>query len=410
MSRIADRITSSAPKNYGMYAKAARLANQCGVIHLELGQPAHDTPEHVKAATIAAITAGHVHYSDLPGIAPLREALAHKLRTVNGMDVMAADVVVTNGLTHASFAAVFAIINPGDEVILLDPYYPQHVGKIELAGGRMVTAPLDAEHGFSIRADWIEARVTARTKAIVLVNPSNPTGRVYRRDELEALAALAIRHELMVIADEVYEYNVYGGQHISVASLPGMAERTISLYAFTKSYAMDGWRLGYATAAPDVLSAMLKVTANDVTHVNTFAQHGALAAITGEPAVLRHMVEDERIKRDFLVTALNRMPGVVCPLPEGSIYAFPDIRGTGVGSQELADLLLDEARVVVESGAFYGAQGEGYLRVCFGSQSLRGLEEAVSRLDTFFKSRTPRISSDKGLPGCKMAAGRDEGV
>jgi aspartate aminotransferase len=391
MSRIAERITSTARKNYGMYAKAAGLPNQDGLIHLELGQPAHDTPEHIKAATIAAITAGHIHYSDLPGIAPLREALAHKLRTFNGIAATAADLVVTNGLTHGSFAAFFAIINPGDEVILLDPYYPQHVGKIELAGGRVVTAPLDAEHGFSIRADWIEAKVTARTKALVLVNPSNPTGRVYTRGELEALAALAIRHDLIVIADEVYEYNVYDGQHISIASLPGMAERTISLYAFTKSYAMDGWRLGYATAARDILSAMLKVTANDVTHVNTFAQHGALAAITGDPAVLRHMVEDERIKRDFLVAALNRMPGVVCPLPQGSIYAFPDIRGTRLGSQTLADRLLDEARVVVESGAFYGAHGEGYLRICFGSQSLPTIKEAVRRLEDFFNRRITRI-------------------
>ena len=387
MSRIATRITASSPKNYGMYAKAARLPNSGNLIHLELGQPAHDTPEHIKAATIAAITAGQVHYSDLPGIAPLRDALAHKLRTVNGIPATAADVLVTNGLTHGSFAAFFAILNPGDEVILLDPHYPQHAGKIELAGGRVVSIPLDTEQGFSIRADWVEAKVGARTKAIVLVNPSNPTGRVYRRHELEALAEVAVRHDLIVIADEVYEYNVYEGRHISIASLPGMADRTISLYAFTKSYAMDGWRLGYATAAPDILGAMLKVTANDVTHVNTFAQHGALAAITGDPAILRHMVEDEKAKRDFLVAALNRMPGVVCPAPEGSIYAFPNIRGTGLDSQTLADRLLAEAQVVVESGAFYGAQGEGFLRICFGSQSLPVIREAVDRLETFFKTR-----------------------
>jgi aspartate aminotransferase len=150
---------------------------------------------------------------------------------------------------------------------------------------------------------------------------------------------------------------------------------------------MDGWRLGYATAAPDILGAMLKVTANDVTHVNTFAQHGALAAITGDPAILRHMVADEKTKRDFLVAALNRLPGVVCPLPEGSIYAFPDIRGTGLDSQVLADRLLTEARVVDESGAFYGSQGEGFLRICFGSQSLPVIREAVGRLESFFKTR-----------------------
>jgi aspartate aminotransferase len=389
MSRIAARITTTSPKNFGMYAKAAAQPDQKGLIHLELGQPAHDTPTHIKAAAIAAIEAGHVHYSDLWGIAPLREALAEKLRTFNRIPAVRTDVLVTNGLTHGSFAAFFAILNPGDEVILLDPYYPQHSGKIELAGGRPVSVPLDAERGFAIRADWIEAKITGRTRAIVLVNPSNPTGRVHRREELEALAQVAIRHDLIVIADEVYEYNVYEGRHISIASLPGMAERTISLYAFTKSHAMDGWRLGYATAAPDILNAMLKVTSNAVTHVNTFAQHGALAAVTGDPVVLRHMVEDERTKRDFLVEALNRMPGVVCSRPEGSIYAFPDIRRTGVASQALADRLLAQARVVVESGAFYGAQGEGHLRICFGSQPLSVIEEAVSRLHSFFT----RISS-----------------
>lgn len=386
MSRIAARIASSAPKNYGMYAKAARHPNRDELIHLELGQPAHDTPAHIKAATIAALTDGHVHYSDLAGIGPLRTAIAHKLRTFNGIAATADDVLVTNGLTHGSFAAFFALLDPGDEVILLDPHYPQHAGKIELAGARAVSVPLDAEHGFSIRAAWIEAAINPLTKAIVLVNPSNPSGRVYGRDELEALAQLAIRHDLMVISDEVYEYNVYEGRHISIASLPGMAERTVSLFAFTKSYAMDGWRIGYATSAPDILGAMMKVTANDVTHVNTFVQHGALAAIVGDPAVLHEMVADERNKRDFLVDALNRMPGVTCPLPQGTIYAFPDIRQTGLDSQSLADRLLEEAGVVVEAGAFYGAQGEGHLRICFGSQAMPVIQKAASRLDAFFRN------------------------
>jgi aspartate aminotransferase len=390
MSRLADRITRSSPKSFGMYEKAARLGPRDDLIHLELGQPIHDTPQHIKAATVAALQWGEVHYSDLAGIAALRTALARKLRDFNGIEATPEDVLVTNGLTHGSFAACFAILNPGDEVILLDPYYPQHVGKIELAGGKVVPAPLDAAQGFSIRADWIRSRITTATKAIVLVNPANPTGRVYTREELAELAALAIQHDLIVIADEVYEYNVYDGQHLSIASLPGMAERTVSLYAFTKSYAMDGWRLGYATAAPDILGAMMKVTANDVTHVNTFAQHGALAAVSGDPEILHRMVEDEKAKRDFLVDALNRLPGIDCPAPQGSIYAFPNIGKTGMSSQALADRLLEEAAVVVESGAFYGSQGEGHLRVCFGSQALPTLHVAVERLGRFFGGEISR--------------------
>jgi aspartate aminotransferase len=393
MSRLAGRITRSSPKSFGMYAKAARLGSREGLIHLELGQPIHDTPGHIKAATIAALQSGQVHYSDLAGIAPLRTALARKLCDCNSIRVTPEDVLVTNGLTHGSFAAFMAIIDPGDEVILLDPYYPQHVGKIELAGGKVVAAPLDASRGFALRAAWIESRITPATRAIVLVNPCNPTGRVYTLEELTDLAALAIKHDLIVIADEVYEYNVYEGQHVSIASLPGMAERTISLYAFTKSYAMDGWRLGYATAAPDILGAMMKVTANDVTHVNTFAQHGALAAVSGDPAVLRHMVEEEKAKRDVLVAALNDMKGVDCPPPQGSIYAFPDIRATQLTAQALADRLLEETGVVVESGAFYGAQGEGHLRICFGSQDLPTLRTAMERLERFFGSSISKSSS-----------------
>jgi aspartate aminotransferase len=386
MSRLAGRITRSSPKSFGMYAKAARLGPREGLIHLELGQPIHDTPGHIKAATIAALQSGQVHYSDLAGIAPLRTALARKLCDSNSIRVTPEDVLVTNGLTHGSFAAFMAIIDPGDEVILLDPYYPQHVGKIELAGGKVVTAPLDAARGFALRADWIESRITPATRAIVLVNPCNPTGRVYTLKELTDLAALAIEHDLIVIADEVYEYNVYEGRHVSIASLPGMSERTISLYAFTKSYAMDGWRLGYATAAPDILGAMMKVTANDVTHVNTFAQHGALAAVSGDPNIIGHRVEEEKTKRDVLVAALNDLKGVDCPPPQGSIYAFPDIRATQLTSQALADRLLEETGVVVESGAFYGAQGEGHLRICFGSQDLPTLRTAMERLERFFGS------------------------
>lgn len=384
MPRLADRISQSSPKNYGMYAKSAQLADQSSLIHLELGQPFHDTPAHIKAATIEAITAGHVHYSDLAGIAPLRSALADKLRTKNSIAATPDEIIVTNGLTHASFVAFMAVIDPGDEVILLDPSYPQHVGKIELVGGKVVPAPLDATNGFSIRAEWIEARVTARTKAIVLVNPGNPTGRVYSRTEMEALAGVASRNNLLVISDEVYEFNIYEGQHVSIASLPDMAHRTISMFAFTKGYAMDGWRLGYVTAAPDLTKAMLKVTANDVTHVNTFVQYGGLAAVRGPADVVDFMVSDDRSKRDLVVDELNQMSGVTCASPAGGTYAFADIRRTGLSSQVVADRLLTEAGVVVEAGSFYGNAGEGFLRICFGSQPTDRLKEAMGRMRRFF--------------------------
>lgn len=389
MARAAQRITGGSKKSFGMFEKALALeAKGVDLIHLEFGRPCHDTPAEVIEATVRAMRDGHVHYSEMRGLTPLREALAAKLHDFNAMPATPDDILIVNGLTHGSFAAIMATIDPGDEVILLEPYYPQHIGKIEMAGGRVVLAALDAANDYRIDAAAIEAKVTPRTKAIVLINPANPTGRVYSREELEALAGVAIRHDLFVISDEVYEYITFGSaRHISIASLPGMAERTISLFAFTKAYAMDGWRIGYAVASRPLVDAMLKVTMNDVTHVNSFIQYGALEAVrNGLPAVER-MVADDRAKRDLVVQRLNQMPGIRCTAPEGTIYAFPDASETGLSSAALAEALLQEAHVVVEAGSFYGEAGEGRLRICFGSESTARIEEAMGRLSTWFNAR-----------------------
>ena len=388
MRRVAQRISGTAKKSFGMYERAASLSGaDHDLIHLELGKPHADTPSVIKEATIASLRAGDVHYSDLRGLPRLRAALAEKLRTRNGLDVSAEHVLVTNGLTHGSFAAFMALLDPGDEVVLLDPYYPQHLGKIELAGAKPVFAKLDPADNFSIKAERILPAITSRTRMIVLVNPVNPTGRVYRREELVALADIAIKHDLLVVSDEVYEDIVFDSNaHISIASLDGMAERSVSMFAFTKSYAMDGWRIGYLAAPSWMMPGLLKITANDVTHVNTFVQAGALAAVTQAQGELADLVAEDRRKRDLVVRRLNQMPGVRCALPEGSIYAFPDISQTGIPSQLLAERLLDEAHVVVEAGSFYGEGGEGHLRVCFGSESLERLDEGMNRLSSFFNS------------------------
>ncbi|WP_244564158.1 pyridoxal phosphate-dependent aminotransferase [Rhizobium sp. RU36D] len=369
-----------------MYQKAAELgARGADLIHFELGKPYADTPGHIKQAAIDALLAGEVHYSDLRGTPELRKTLARKLNERNGIAASADDVLVTNGLTHASFAAFMALIDPGDEVILLEPYYPQHLGKIELAGARAVIAPLDAADDFTLKPALIEPAITPRTRMIVLVNPVNPTGRVYSREELQGLADLAIRHDLLVLSDEVYEDIVFDDhKHISIASLPGMAERTVTAFAFTKSYAMDGWRLGYAVAPSWAMAGMLKITANDATHVNTFIQAGARAAIEGPPEPLEDLVDEDRRKRDVVVRRLNQMPGVRCALPQGAIYAFPDISDFGLPSQVMAERILEEARVVVEAGSFYGPAGEGHLRICFGSESIERIEIGLDRLQAFF--------------------------
>lgn len=381
----ANRISESSRKSFGMYEKAAKLmARGIDVIHLEVGRPSFDTPDHIKDATKAALDSGNVHYSDFRGVEHLREALAEKVRQFNKIDVTAEEILVTNGLTHASYAALMAAIDEGDEVILLEPYYPQHINKIELAGGRIVTVPLDRENNFSIRADWIAEKITDKTRMIVIVNPANPTGRVFTRDELEGVAELAIRHDLLVMSDEVYEYIIYDGrEHISIAALPGMKERTITMCAFTKAYAMDGWRVGYAVADKALMPALLKITMNDVAHVNTFVQDGAHAAVTGPQDCLDEMLAEDQRKRDMVVQRMNQMPGIICPEPEGTIYAFPDISGTGKSAQELADELLSEAHVVTEAGTFYGPAGEGHLRICFGAESYERIAEAMDRMSAY---------------------------
>jgi len=382
----ADRILYQSEKSFGLYEEASRLeAEGIDVIHLEVGRPIYDTPEIIKAATKKALDDGIVHYGDFRGRIGFRQALAKKLNDFNKIDITPDEVLVTNGLTQASFFACLAAIDPGDEVIFLDPYYPQHIGKVEMAGGKMVTVPLDAEKNYALRADWIEEKITDKTRMIVLINPGNPTGRVHTRQELEALAALVIKHDLLVLSDEVYEFITYDGhQHISIAALDGMKERTFSCYAFTKAYAMDGWRLGYLATDAKLMPAILNVMLNDVTNVNMFIQEGGLAAVTAPDSVVGDMVASDKRKRDLVVQRLNQMPGVICPEPEGTIYVFPDISSLGKPSEQVAEELLREARVATEAGSFYGPGGEGHLRICFGSEPEDRLSEAMDRMARYF--------------------------
>ncbi len=381
-----DRIANSSPKSFGMYDNAvALMAEGVDLIHLEVGSPCFDTPRHIKEATKKALDDGIVHYGEFEGTRRLREALAGKVRSYNGIDAAADDILIINGLSHGANAVIAAAIDPGDEVILLEPYYPQHLNKIEIAGGRIVSVPLDAGDNYRIRADWLEDRVSARTKMILLINPANPTGRVYSLGELRGLAEVAIKHDLLVLSDEVYDQILYDdNRHVSIATLPGMWERTISLFAFTKVYAMDGWRLGYAVCAPRFMPALLKVTMNDITHVNVFVQVGGIAAIKGPQDCLREMHEEDQRKRNLVCERLNQMPNISCPLPEGTIYAFADISAFAKPSQQVAEEILAETHVVVEAGSFYGPAGEGHLRICFGAETYERIEEAMDRLSAYF--------------------------
>ena len=385
----AQRLLSQAGKGFGMYEVAARLQSSgADVIHLEVGRPADDTPTHIKEAAKAALDAGIVHYGDLQGTLGLREALAGRYREQQGLAVTPAEILVTNGVTQGAFAAFMAAIDPGDEVIVLEPWYPQHNSKIELVGGRVVTVSMRRVNGaYRLDPERLEAAITPRTRMVVLINPTNPTGTVYSAVELHALAQICIRHDLLVLSDEVYEYITFDGhRHISMATLPGMRERTITVSAFTKAYAMDGWRQGYVMATVPIIADLRKVTMNDTTHPCVFAQEGARAAVVGPRECLVEMVARDRARRDLAVSRLNAMPGVSCAVPQATIYAFPDVRSFGLGSDELALAILEGAHVAVESGAFYGPSGEGHLRVCFASEHYERVAEGMTRIASFLAS------------------------
>lgn len=388
----AARITNSSAKSFGMYEKAIPLMAQgIDLIHLEVGRPNFDTPQHIKAATKQALDNGIVHYGDFQGEPDLREALSDKLTRVNGIDATPDEILVVSGVTHGAYATCMAALDPGDEVIVLEPYYPQHINKIELAGGKVIPVPLDKASGFSLDGDAIKRCITPKTRMIALVNPANPTGRVFTLAELEMLAELVIKHDLLVMSDEVYEQILYEDhRHISIASLPGMKTRTVSLFAFTKAYAMDGWRMGYVVADSNLMAALLKITMNDIAHLNVFIQAGGLAAVSGSQQCVQNMLKEDHRRMTLACARLDAMPGVSCPQPEGTIYAFPDISLLGQSSAELANEILEKTHVVVEAGTFYGVSGEGHFRICFGAEPYERISEAMDRLEAFCKDKMAR--------------------
>jgi aspartate aminotransferase len=386
MKWSASRMRSQVGKGFGMYEAAARLQNSgVDVIHLEVGRPSSDTPLHIKEAAKAALDAGIVHYGELKGLGALREALAGRYSGYSGVDYSVDEILITNGVTQASFAAFMAIVDEGDEVLVLDPFYPQHHSKIALAGGKVVTVPLKLVDGmFRLDAAAVEDAITPATKMIVLINPSNPTGTVYTREELQELAAIAAAHDLLVLSDEVYEFITFDdNRHVCFASLPGMKERTITVSAFTKAYAMDGWRIGYAAAPEPVISDLRRITMNSTTHPCVFAQEGARVAVTASQDCVRQMVAEDRARRDLVVASLNAISGVSCALPQGTIYAFPDISGLAVPADELSRRILEETHVAVESGTFYSERGSDYLRICFGSEPYERVAEAMDRVSRY---------------------------
>lgn len=374
VSRKAEQITYSDIRK--IVEKAEKMKD---VIKLEQGEPDFATPSHVIEAAKAALASGQTKYPPSAGLLELREAIARKLAIENGIDVRPeSEIAVTTGASEAVCSAFQALLNDGDEVLIPDPAYVSYHRWAILAGATPVSFPLKRD--FHIDLNELEKRITPRSRIIVVNSPHNPTGTVLDRAELDALVQIALKHDLQIVTDEVYEKIVYdNNRHVSVGAIPGAEDITVTVNSFSKTYAMTGWRVGYVAAHGRLAEAIKKVHAYTVLGVNTEAQFAALAALTGPQKCVEEMVREYRKRRDIVVDALSRIPRVKCSAPKGTFYAFPDTSATGMSSEELATFLLEKGKVAVVQGKAFGDGGEHHLRISF-SNSTENIKEGMARI------------------------------
>jgi aspartate/methionine/tyrosine aminotransferase len=359
----------------------ARAVEAAGkhVVHLEIGEPDFPTPPHVIEAGIEALQRGATHYTPPAGIPELREAIADHAGRERGLAIDPAEVVVTPGAKPVMFFGLVALVNPGDEVVCPDPGFPIYASVVSFLGARPVPIPLREANGFAFDLDLLRSEVTARTRLIILNSPQNPTGGVLPRSVLEDIAGLARRHDCWVLSDEIYGRLLYEGEHVSIASLPGMRERTIILDGFSKTYAMTGWRLGYGIMPAELADHVAKLLVNSVSCTAAFTQHAGIAALTGPQDCVDDMLAEFRARRQLVVEGLNAIPGITCPWPAGAFYAFPNVTALGLPSAALADRLLTDYGVATLAGSSFGPAGEGYLRLSYAN-SQPNLREALTRI------------------------------
>lgn len=356
-----------------------------GVISLGVGEPDFATPWHIREAAIYALEQGRTSYTSNLGLLKLREAVAGHLEKSFGVSYNPKNqVLIAVGVSEAMDLIFRAIINPGDEIIYHEPCYVSYAPGISMTHGVPVAVSCKAEDGFAVTAEAIERAVTPKTKALVLNFPTNPTGGTMERAELEKIAEVVLRHNLLVITDEIYSELTYEGEHVSIASLPGMLERTVFLHGFSKAYAMTGFRIGYACGPVEIIEAMMKVHQYSMLCASIISQEAALEAIRHGERDMIEMRDQYRLRRNYIVRSFNEM-GLTCHLPRGSFYAFPSIASTGLTSKEFATRLVETEKVACVPGTAFGVSGEGFLRCCFAT-GMDQIQEAMKRMNRFVQS------------------------
>ena len=354
------------------------------VLSFTLGEPDFTASENVVEAGCRAIREGQTKYSANAGLLTLREAISSYLKRTEGLEYdPVSQIVVTPGAMGALYLALKTILNPGDEVIVSEPCWTNYIQQIQMCGGTAVSVQTDPKRGFDLDVEAIRSAVTDRTRAIILNSPCNPTGAVASREALDALAQVAKEFDLAVLADEVYKHILFdGAEYTSLASLPDMVERTLVIDSLSKTYAMTGWRVGFAAGPAEVISQMTKLQENTSACASTPWQWAAIEALNGPQTHLAHMREQYRIRRDYVMDQIASIPGLSCSKPQGTFYAFLDIRQSGLDSETFAMRLLEEEQVVLVPGTAFGEFGEGYIRLSYAA-SMESLEQGFDRIAAF---------------------------
>ncbi len=363
-------------------------AGKMNVVHLEQGEPDFTTPEHILTAASEAMKKGFTHYSDISGTLELREAIAEKLERDN--DIHAdprTEVTVTSGSQEAMFDAALGLLNPGDEALVLEPYYPAYFEDTLLAEAVPVTVPLTSENDYRIEAETLESKITSRTKMIWMCNPSNPTGHVFPGQDLEILAEVAKKHDLIVFSDEIYEKLIYeDAKPVSIASLPGMQDRTVTVNGFSKAYAMTGWRIGYMVAEKKLAAALSTLHYYTTLCPNIISQKAALAALNGPQRCVHDMLTEYKKRRELIMDCLEKLDGVFCSRPKGAFYVFPDFSRIEESDEKLAIEILEKAGVVTVPGSGFGVAGAGHLRISY-STNQEQIREGMNRIESYLESK-----------------------
>jgi len=372
---------------FEVLAKARALEAQGrSIVHLEIGEPDFDTPAPIRAAAARALEEGFTHYGPSAGLPEVREAIATFISKDRGLPATADQVVVTPGGKPVLTFAIMACVNPGDEVIVPDPGFPIYESVVRFLGATPVPMVLREDRGFRFGAADLEPLLTPKTRMVVLNSPHNPTGSVLTPNDLDEIAALLREREIFVLSDEIYSKILYEGVHESIATRPGMTEKTILLDGFSKTYAMTGWRLGYGVMNPTLAKHVARLATNVYSCATSFVQRAAITALDGSQEPIRAMIAEFHRRRDEIVTGLNAIPGLRCLKPSGAFYVFPNIQALHMKSADVERMLLEEAGVAALSGTAFGPRGEGYIRLSYAN-SIENIREALRRIGALVSSQ-----------------------